>query len=321
MPRDYVLFIHGVNVRSDGYADGLISHIEPSIHIDPLVVYWGDTSKKEEDELRAGYETAAIWNKLWFRGIRGHLLLQFTGDAALYLSRAIGAEVVALVAEQVAKIKESTAEDRLHLVAHSLGSVILFDLLFSSRWDANDDVMAIRDKVYGTAGKNRGPEEGIRLGSITTMGSPIGIFSLMNVDTSTHDITPKLEDLLKYLHQALGGRKLPWRNFVHPGDPVASPLEKIVPSMVDGAGAYIDISDIPIPLARALKDPLPEVLLDRIGWLFRGTTVSILDGGKAHTSYWRNPRVAEGIAQLIQQARASNTAVGVGSDRSSTPSR
>jgi hypothetical protein len=304
MPKDYVLFIHGVNTRIKEYPNNLITLINQTTPIEPLVVYWGDTSKKEEDTLRAGYETADTWNNLWFKGLRGQVLLQFAGDAALYLSRSIGADVVALVAQQVAKIKDSTAEDRLHLVAHSLGSVILFDLLFSSRWDTNDNVLAIRDAIYGVTGKDPNPKRGIRLGSITTMGSPIGIFSLMNVNTpNTHGITPNLEKLLTYLHQALGGQNLPWSNFVHPGDPIASPLEMILPSMVDANKMYIDISDILIPLARAFKDSLPEVLLDRVGWLLSKTPVSILDGSKAHGSYWRSPRVGKGIAQLIQQAR------------------
>jgi hypothetical protein len=326
MPTDYVLFIHGVNTRQRTYADNLTNLINHATPIRPLVVFWGDVSGREEEQLLNGYRASGIWNKLWFRDIREQHLLRFTGDAALYLSRYIGAEVAERVAEQVAKLKDCTAEDRLHLVTHSMGTVILFDLLFSSRWDNEgtggyDSVMSIRDAIYGVTGNVADPRQGIRLGSITTMGSPIGIFSLMDVNppvvdaevdpskaVSTHDITPSLVKLLEYLHQELGGSKLPWCNFVHRGDPIASPLQGILPPMVDKNGTYIDLQDILVPLAKVFKDPIPAVLLDLMGWLFSKTAVSVLDSGNAHGSYWRNPRVVEGLTRLIRQARASEKA-------------
>ena len=321
MPTDYVLFIHGVSTRQPTYADKLKRLIKPPI--EPLVVFWGDVTDEEEATLLHGYQASDIWKKLWFEGLREQQMLAFAGDIALYLSRYIGARVAAKVADQIAALKSGTSEDRLHLVTHSLGTVILFDLLFSSRWDdesasGHDDVMAIRDAIYGVTGNDLNPKQGIRLGSITTMGSPIGIFSLMDVDvpskdaktdpskaTSTHDITPSLVKLLDYLHQALGGNKLPWNNFVHPGDSIASPLNGILPGMIDGDRRYIDFQDILVPLAQVFKEPIQAVLIDRIAWLFSKTAVSVLDTGNAHTSYWRSSRVAEEISQLIQQARAS----------------
>ncbi len=327
MPTDYVLFIHGVNTRQPTYADKFIEELksldDPATPIYPLVVFWGDVTDNEEAALLRGYQVSDIWKKLWFAGLREQLLLSFAGDIALYLSRYIGAKVAAKVAEQIAKLKDCTVEDRLHLVTHSLGTVILFDLLFSSRWDdererGHDDVMAIRNAIYGVTGSDPNPKQGIRLGSITTMGSPIGIFTLMDVDvpskdaksdpskaTSTHDITPSLVKLLDYLHQALGGSKLPWSNFVHPGDSIASPLYGILPAMIDGERMYIDFQDILVPLAQVFKEPIKAVLVDRIAWLLSKTPVSILDTANAHSSYWRSSRVAEGIAQLIQQARVS----------------
>ena len=329
MPTDYVLFINGVNTRQPTYADKFIEKLKslsnPATPIKPLVVFWGDVTD-DEARLLYRYQASDTWKKLWFADLREQLLLSLTGDVALYLSRYIGAGVAARVAEQIAKLKDCTAEDRLHLVTHSLGTVILFDLLFSSRWDGestsgHDYVMATRNAIYGVTGSDPNPKRGIRLGSITTMGSPIGIFSLMDVDapskdarsdpskaTSTHDITPSLVKLLDYLHQALGGNKLPWSNFVHPGDSIASPLDGILPAMIDGERTYIDFQDILVPLAQVFKEPIKAVLVDRITWLLRKTPISILDTGNAHSSYWRSSRVVEGITQLIRQARASRDA-------------
>jgi hypothetical protein len=325
MATDYVLFIHGVNTREDGYANNLINLIKHNTPIQPLVVFWGKEADEKEEELLHGYQASGIWDKLWFRNLREQPLLHFAGDIALYTSRYVGAKVAADVAEKIALLKDCTAQDRLHLVTHSLGTVILFDLMFSSRWDVegtrgHENVMAIRNAIYGL---DPHPGQGIQLGSITTMGSPIGVFSLMDVDQptvdeqsnpsmakSTHDITPSLVKLLETLHQKLGGNKLPWLNFVHPGDPIASPLEGILPQMVDGEKTYLDIQDrlVPANIAEVFKEPIPEALLELIAQPFRQTVIAILGSGKAHLSYWQNARVAEGITESIRMARAIKSA-------------
>lgn len=311
MSTNHVLFIHGTNVRDKEYATDLINMIQQTTPIEPLVVYWGDMSEQEERKLRDGYVASNIWKKVWFQDTREHLMIRFVGDAALYLSRYIGAQVVKRVAKQVVPLKDCPTGDRLHLVTHSLGTVILFDLLFSSRWDDNNDVTAIRDVIYGVGPH---PEKGIRLGSITTMGSPIGIFSLMDVASpavdansnphnaiSTHDITPSLVQLLQHLSQVLDGRPVPWRNFVHPGDPIASPLEAIIPNMVEvnEKKKSIDIRDRLVPLAKVGRDPLSAVLSDLLGGIFSKTAIPILNTGNAHNSYWLSPFVAREIAQLM----------------------
>ena len=336
MANDYVLFIHGVNTRSQAikadYADNLIKLIEQTTPIKPLVVYWGDLNEPLEKKLRDGYQNSGIWNDLWFKDIRLQQLVRFAGDAALYLSRYVGAGVVDKVAEQVAQLKDCTSEDRLHLVTHSLGTIILFDILFSSRWEqkgikGHDSVMTIRDAIYGVTGKDPDPKQGIRLGSITTMGSPIGLFSLTDVDspaadaqsdpskaTSTHDITPSLVQLLQSLNQELKGSKLSWHNFVHPGDPIGSPLEGILPGMVDPDNTYIDLKDILVPADLAedlddIKESFPKGFLDLVldleARLLSQTVFAILDGANAHSGYWESSHVSEAISQLIKQPKSA----------------
>jgi hypothetical protein len=315
-PRDYVLFIHGVNTRQPTYADELKNLINRATPIKPIVIFWGDVSDDEERKLLEGYRKSPAWDKLWFSNLREREILSFAGDAALYLSRHIGAKVAERIAEQLAPLKECTIEDRIHVVSHSWGTVILFDLLFSSRWDQNESVMAIRDATYGVIGNDADPTRGIRLGSVSTMGSPIGLFSLMDVNpplvdarndpsepVSTHDITPGLVKLLEYLYVALGERRLPWRNFLHPADPIAGTLSGILLEMVDPTGTYIEIQDVLVPLAKLFQNPIRPVFLDALSWLFRGGAVSVLDAGNAHGSYWTSPRVVEEITTLIKQAR------------------
>jgi len=321
MPTDYLLFNHGVSTREarpePTYADPLFELIQrfyniPGRTLKKIALYWGDVNKPQEAELLQTYQQSSIWPQLWFRDFREKQLLQFAGDAALYISRAVGAKVADTLKEQAVQGLQGydAKEDRLHIVTHSMGTVILFDILFSARWDpdyipGHASVEVIRDGLFGISPD---PTQGIRLGSISTMGSPIGFFSLLDVTRtpnelqdaqghilSTHDITPRLEQFLGALHQELG-TKLPWYNFVHPGDPIAYPLEKLLPKLVDGEEKYIDIQDIlthPTSLTDFLTEP------------FSQTLVALLHGGEAHNSYWQNELVAQKITEAIEKAVSS----------------
>jgi hypothetical protein len=319
MPTDYLLFIHGVNTRQEGpqpdYADGLFDLIQnqnydnqaPARTLKKIALYWGDVNKDKEQNLLEMYQASWIWEQLWFRQFRENQLMRFVGDGALYISRCCGSQVADALEQQILTGLDGfdPEKDRLHIVTHSMGTVILFDILFSARWDPNDapghgSVTTIRNLFFGVSPN---PTQGIRLGSISTMGSPIGFFSLLEIDkpthdshsnttSCTHDITPRLEKLLDSLHQELG-KKLPWYNFVHPGDPIAYPLEKLLPQLVDGKSQYIKVYDILTRLT-SLTDLLT------IPW---GQTIfALLHGGKAHGSYWQSDQVAQQIAQAIAHA-------------------
>src|SRR5579859_4440629 len=217
MGTDYVLFIHGVNIRSEDYAEPLINLIRSEIPDAALVmmpVFFGRLNAMREWNLYTANVDAPIWSHLWYTHLRSGSLFRFAGDAALYLSRAIGGQIADRIWDKIGpQIAYAQPDDRLHIVAHSLGTVILFDLLFSSRWDyppdlpGFDSVQSLREAVYGIAGPSKDPFVGIQLSSITTLGSPIGLFSLIDVDKTTvssplatHDITPRLQKMLEHWH-------------------------------------------------------------------------------------------------------------------------
>ncbi len=319
MPTDYILFNHGVSTRDTHpeptYADELFELIQSHYHptsartLKKIVLYWGDVNNAAEQQLLAAYRSSAIWEKMWFKSIRETHIMQFVGDGALYLSRYVGAKVASVLEEQTRAGLEgfNPEEDRVHLVTHSMGTIILFDMLFSARWDpvhvpGYSSVNAMRHLFFGI-GPN--PEAGIPLGSISTLGSPIGFFSLLDVDRnienttdshgnilSTHDVSPRLARMLISLRKGLG-RKLPWYNFVHPGDPVAYPLEKLLPQLVDRNNQCIDIQDILIAsnhFADMLAEPMQQSL------------IALLHGMKAHGEYMESPAVARKIVEAIECA-------------------
>jgi hypothetical protein len=321
MASDYILFIHGVATRyqniTPSYADKLLAlikqHIQQPPHsIEPIIIYWGDIMDQRERELCREYQASAIWDKLWFKQIREMDLIRFAGDSMLYLSRYSGGKVVDRIAQATAKLKNAASEDSLHVVSHSLGAVIFLDLLFGTRWDelgisGHGSAMAIRDTIYGVSGNSPNPKQGICLRSVSTMGAPIGIFSMLDVERdsaeqSTHDITPRLQQLLEYLQQELKGKRLPWRNFVHPGDPIAGTLEGVLPKLVEESEKYVDVHDVLVPVDVA-EESLPDALLTVLAEPLRQSVLAFIQSGVAHQSYWQSEKVAQVIVQLIQQAR------------------
>ena len=334
MATDYIVFIHGVNTREKveppTYADALFTLIQQSVEhrtksnaphrLVKVPLYWGSVGVSAENALLEEYKRSSQkWNKLWFRTLRSGVLLEFAGDVALYMSRAIGAKVADKLKDDVFKqigpaLLNPDAEDRLHLVAHSLGTVVLFDILFSARWDQEgtpgyESVTAIREGIYGVE-----PHwtQGVRLASISTMGSPLGLFSLMDVDQSdveqrngkneivnTHDITPRLQQFLERLPTKMGnvGERLPWLNFAHPGDPLASPLDPLLADMVDRDRKYVDVEDI---ILKNVK------LADHIGQMFSNSPLTMLYASDAHMSYLKSKQVAESIADVIVKSTKQN---------------
>jgi hypothetical protein len=313
MATDYILFIHGVNTRDKrehpGYADKLFQLIknnaDSSLTLKKVTLYWGDVNKNEEEKLLNRLQASQdIWDKLWFKDFRANQLLQFAGDAALYLSRHIGSKVVQKLKEDA--IKELNGYNRetarLHLVTHSWGTVILFDVLFADRWGNENtpevnkipgyqDVMEIRRFLFGLPPN---PEDGIRLASIHTMGSPITLFSLLSVNGSSHDFKPLLNQMLEALHKKVP-QQLPWINFIHPGDPVALPLANLMFELVDDEEKYLDFKDA-ITHNADLSDWITQSV--------NQTMLALLHGGDAHSSYWSSQEVAKRIAQTIKKTSA-----------------
>ncbi|MBW4482057.1 MAG: hypothetical protein KME14_05905 [Tildeniella torsiva UHER 1998/13D] len=103
MATDYVLFVHGVKQRQpeafNRTTQELLQNVQQSIGnngrtIKPIVVFWGDLNVQPQASLRQGLEASPQWRNLWLADFRIKEVIEFAGDAALYLSRHVGAQVV-----------------------------------------------------------------------------------------------------------------------------------------------------------------------------------------------------------------------------------
>jgi hypothetical protein len=308
--ENYILYLHGVSTRIEGvkpnYAHELKELINKNLGNKSVKqsneLYWGNVAEKAQQFLRRQIQEPIKSHDFWFQDFRLNQLLRFAGDIAIYISRAVGSEVVEELIKQIPeelKDLNNTQEKNLHFVTHSFGTIILFDILFAKRWDElehlnNEEgqltykkVLEIRNIFFGMGSE---PSRGIKLASIHTMGSPIAIFSLLlQKGSRTHDITDSFKQLLLNLQQN-SPTKLPWRNYCHPGDPIAFPLDPLIYQMLDSNKQLIELQDIMLPNA------------DFSDWMttpFSQTPVALLHGGDAHGSYWCSETVAKEIIRVL----------------------
>lgn len=312
MSTDYIVFIHGVNVRNEAaynkQANEMFQNIKASINdssrtLKPVILYWGNVGQFSTNTLLKGLESSPQWKEFWFQDLRTTQFLPFVGDAALYLSRTVSKAIVEQLTEQAVKqiglsleqLKNPPEGDRLHLVTHSWGTVVLFDILFSSRWEEDAVTPQIRQLIenmrrgFFGIGTDSEKEFGIPLASIHTMGSPIALFNLINIQGgNSFNLTPKLKEFLEKLQEKLK-KPLPWKNYAHPGDPIAYPLKGVIPLFLDldKTQNIVSVEDVMSPSSWIVG-------------LFGKSILPVIKGGEAHGSYWTERKVAQMIGNVIQ---------------------
>jgi hypothetical protein len=304
MATDYVLFIHGVKHRRPAEftrtTQALVQNVQRQIGrsdrtLKPIAVFWGDLNVAPQVELKKNLEASPQWRKLWLTDFRIKEVLEFAGDAALYMSRHVGAQVVQRFQQSLLPVLQGAQPgDRLHIVTHSLGTVIFFDLLFAARWDdprldgdastrqTRAIVEQLREEFFGLGQR---PGEGIAISSVHTLGSPIALFSLLSVTgDSTHDLTKDMRSLLQNLYHHRGLKSLPWYNYLHPGDPIAYPLQGMMPRLMGNAQLYVHLRD---------------VITEHRGLPITVGRLPLLWGGDAHSSYWKSDIVVKTLAKAM----------------------
>ncbi len=145
-----------------------------------------------------------------FRGqdIRREFISNFVGDAFTYLNAERGAKIRQTIARHLEDFVEYYPNEKeLHIVAHSMGTVILWDILFSDKVTSDDDTFKIRSLI----------NQKVKLKSITTMGSPILLFNMIL------DVTPEQVQnfALKFSKQPIR-----WANIIHSSDLIAYPISR-----------------------------------------------------------------------------------------------
>jgi hypothetical protein len=294
-----IFFIHGVATRDVKYSHSLIDGIKKEFSREKQKLpyfyssFWGhvlnDFNKIwnyiDEDLNSLEKENPSISSKdsFRYRQFREGLISEFTGDMFTYMNESQGYEVRQLIADQLTKfVDKHPEEEEVHIVAHSLGTVILWDILFSDKFKDGDPAFVIREIISNQ--KSEAKNRKISLVSITTMGSPILFFNAM-LGIDAKKIERKIQDCTT--------KKIQWLNIVHASDVIAYPLSASLNLSCNSKLIFHDqfiCKDANLLETAARKIHQQEVAL----------AASMKD---AHTSYWTSSEVAKSISKLLFSRR------------------
>jgi hypothetical protein len=226
-----IFFIHGVATQDVKYAQSLENLIKEEFkNTDnpfPLFYssFWADILRdvgkmwnwidQDLQEIHKENPKADLQDIFRYQKFRKDFLFEFFGDAFTYLNSERGAKIRELIANQLEDfIKLNPRENELHIVSHSLGSIILWDILFSDKFKSNDPAFKIRAMLEGMGDSTEGRK--VYLSSITTMGSPILLFNMM--------LGTNPEEVKSFADTYPEDSPLRWINIIHSSDIIAYPL-------------------------------------------------------------------------------------------------
>ncbi len=284
-----VWFMHGASVRRVTYADGVRSRLIQDFSMRGLAIpefyscFWGDILGStntvwegvEQDLSLLSWEQPLVDvdDLFHYRQRREQLVSGFFNDIFNYLNSLQGKAARKAIALQFLNcISEMPFEEDLHIVAHSLGSVILWDMLFSDAYGPNDPAFYLRKVLKGLAPAGSGRK--LTLRSVTTLGSPLLFFNrALNIDSQR----------LQQFAGRYTAEPLRWVNVIHASDIFAYPLR-----------ASLGLADTSL----YFKD---HYLGDR-NFLKKnvGDLAMALGVVSDHSSYWQSRRVARLVSANLR---------------------
>ncbi len=276
-----VWFMHGASVRQPAYADPLRSRLIENFSDRSLSLpefyssFWGDTLgntnelwdwvQQDLEAFKWDHPQLELDDIFHYRQRREQLISGFFHDIFNYLNSKQGREVRRIIAVQLLSfLTETPFETDLHIVAHSLSSVILWEMLFSDALEPADPAFYVRNVIKGLSGSSQGRK--VTLRSITTLGSPLLFFNrVLNIDGQR----------LKYFASRYTGAPLRWINIIHASDIFAYPLRASLE--LDDTNLYFQ--DCYLGERNFLKKNIGDVTM-ALGLV------------ADHSQYWRSSRVA-----------------------------
>ncbi|MEB3357623.1 MAG: hypothetical protein VKK04_12920 [Synechococcales bacterium] len=283
-----LFFIHGVATRHTGYAKDLARSLKDEL-VDrglpaPICYpsFWGDLlndihklwSNLHKDLQRAREEGACRTEDalLRYQDFREGLFSEFVGDFFSYFNEERGRKIRQKLALQLEDFLTSNSNDpELHIIAHSLGTVILWDALLSNRLDSEPETQKLRKLVRLCPSE---PDSiSAKLISITTMGSPI-VFANQMLGVGA-------EEWQRLLSAYRSDCPLRWTNIVHPSDIIAYPITATINDTCGGTSEHrLVVRDCYVRDEINLIEKTAETFgQSNLGMAFKA--------GEAHVSYFK----------------------------------
>lgn len=237
-----VFFIHGVNTRNCNYADRLIKNIKKNVKI-PINFYasfWGNLFNDKKHQI-IGYiekdfsracenhkEYKNYYHDIYrYKKRRKELISNFLGDFLIYQNSERGQIIRKTIYDQLNQfLSNHPDQTQIHFIGHSLGSFILWDLLFSNTLPHNDPAFIFRERLND-----------IKLESLTTMGSPL-LFLKQMLDIDFSVINQIFEKRCK--EDSGISNHLRWVNIIHSSDLIAYPLKTAIENEISSQLLFSD---------------------------------------------------------------------------------
>lgn len=315
-----VFFIHGVATRDVQYAETLQQRIRDDFRQRGerlpyfYASFWGNVLKDisqmwnciEQDlQILKQAQPEVDTNEFFrYQRFREEVLSSFVGDFFTYFNSDRGLQIRKLISQQLKEfILNHSQETEIHFVAHSLGTVILWDMLFSDRFEANDPAFQFRSLIQGLSSSQY--PKAVRLKSITTMGSPIAfVNTMLGVKHKT------LQDFAQTYTQ----QPIQWVNLIHPSDIIAYPLKTSLNLYSDGG---LQLRDEYITEDKNLLEKFfrsTSYNLDNLGKNFRSInseltdyTAMALGARDAHLLYWQSETTAQLILDHLHESDSDSS--------------
>ncbi|MBK1988987.1 alpha/beta hydrolase [Sphaerospermopsis aphanizomenoides BCCUSP55] len=295
-----ILFIHGVAESKVKFAEPLkkliqtefsqrgqkLPHFHSGFYADILNNKGKVWNFIHQDLQKFQQENPYVESQYILRGkdLREGFISDFVGDAFTYLNFQIGKKIRQSITEHLEDfITNHSQEKELHIIAHSMGTVILWDMLFSDNFENNDPAFKFRELI----------NDQVQLKSITTMGSPVILFNML-LDIPTEQVKLKCQSF-KY--------PLRWLNIIHSSDmiayPISSSLEvrknyniRVTDKFIVDNANNLEILVRQIANYPGIKDITSINKLLDLGAIATGAA-------DAHIGYWNCPQTAKMITENI----------------------
>lgn len=206
-----------------------------------------------------------------YQEAREDFIAKFFGDFLTYLNVDKGAAIRKQILSQFQDFIDNHPEDKeITIVSHSLGTLVLWDLLFAKDLPENDPANEFR-KFFNS--------NGLKLSGLVTMGSPLLFMRLRQlIDFSAVD------DFVEKSNEALT-----WLNIIHASDLIAYPLGNAIKH--DKAKNFLFTDQFLWMHANGAESGAL-----RFGNGHAGMALGMAD---AHGGYWSNDVVADLMALLV----------------------
>ncbi len=250
--------------------------------------FWGHTFKSQTDQLfnwvrsdikevtQRHQDLKGKGNDIYrYQELREDFIGKFFGDFLTYMHTEKGAEIRQQILDQFQSfVKQHPRDQKIVIVAHSLGTLILWDLLFAENLPPTDPAHEFRQLFHNELYQ-------LELHGLVTMGSPL-LFMKIKQDINF--------SVVDYLYDK-NPTSLIWLNLIHASDSVAYPLSSAIKHDCDQPLFFFMDQYI------WQFGNLPELSALRLGQFHAGMALGVID---AHNSYWENDITAQWVALLLQ---------------------